>query len=69
MKTPYKDYAGVQLYTGDIVRHPDWQQGVVYYDYRYSNKWRVQYDDGSTGALALQIGHKGRAVKVGHDNS
>lgn len=67
-EAPWPDYQGNRLFEGDIIRHPSGEEGVIVYVPRnesYSiSPWCVHYDDGGLSALSLQVGSKGRAVKV-----
>ena len=65
---PWKDFSGNTICEGDTIRHPSGQKGMVFYQARSAQKkednWLVQYDGGSPSRLCLQIGDKGRAVKI-----
>lgn len=67
---PWPDYAGNVIREGDTIAHPvTSDRGTVVLDESYANdsgKWRVRYEDGPDGtmALVLQIGERGMAVVV-----
>ena len=67
--TGIKDYRGVLLHEGDVIKHPEEDVcGTVFWDgdHPHGDHWRVMYDDGSpSGTLVLQVGDRGMAVKVG----
>lgn len=65
---PWPDYAGNVIREGDTIIHPlSGDRGVVEVDEsraHETSKWRVRYEDGVDGtmALVLQIGDRGMAV-------
>lgn len=63
------EYTGLNnIYEGDKFRHPSGEIGVVIY-VKEGCQFRLQYKDGNTGHIGMQIGKKGQAVKIGtiHD--
>ncbi len=70
MKAPWKDIGGNDLFVGDLIRHPAYgpgSEGVIFFmidKIGIIDQWNVVYPDGSILRLCLQIGEKGRAVKV-----
>ena len=63
LKSPYKDFAGVEIFEGDVIEHPDGIRGKVIYDIFGGRKWVVDYGTGEPySLLSLQIGNKGQAV-------
>jgi hypothetical protein len=63
-KAPWKDFAGSDIYEGDIIAHPSAEQGTVVFcadETEAVDQWRVIYRDGNT-RLVLQIGDKGQAT-------
>jgi len=71
-KAPWADFAGVDIYEGDTILHPDGTRGVVVFVDGETERtdckdygWKVDYQDGSPFVfLGLQIGDKGQAVVV-----
>ena len=63
---PFKDFEGNTLYEGDYIRHPDGCVAkVVYVKYgRRGLNWFGDYGDRPLSNLALQVGEKGRAVRI-----
>jgi len=68
VKAPWRDFAGTDIYEGDVLIHPSGERGkVVYLPYKDDDhtRWRVDYGDGGPySSLGLQIGDKGRAVVI-----
>lgn len=66
-KCPWKDYAGNELYEGDVIAHPDGSTGKILFLPEFHeeihDQWRVDYGD-EVLRLSLQIGDKGQAVKA-----
>jgi hypothetical protein len=67
-KAPWRDFAGNELYEGDVISHPSGERGKIVFLPQMTDphaRWRVDYGDGTVSSnLGLQIGDKGRAVKV-----
>lgn len=67
-KAPWPDYEGADLFEGDKIAHPSGKAGLVFYQPRSTvdekENWLVQYDGGPASRLCLQVGDKGRAVRV-----
>ncbi len=66
-KAPWPDYAGNEIHEGDRIQHPSGEVGVVVHladEHEPEDQWRVDYGDGTLSRLCLQVGDKGRAVKV-----
>jgi hypothetical protein len=64
---PWKDFAGNELREGDKIIHPSGESGLIKFDAKSNLKtdsWWVFYSNGDFSRLCLQIGDKGRAVKV-----
>ncbi len=74
LKAPWSDWKGDPLYEGDVIKHPegDNEIGIIIYlrdkDIAYDDdlmRWKVKYRGSPVlSSLSLQIGDKGRAVKV-----
>lgn len=66
---PWRDFAGNEIYNGDVICHPSGERGKVVFLPNESDpgdQWRVDYGDGSyLSRLCLQIGDKGRATANG----
>jgi hypothetical protein len=68
-KAPWPDFAGNDLYEGDIIIHPNGEQGVIRYvptiNKTVTDDWLVEYRGSSVGfsRLVLQVGSKGQAVR------
>jgi hypothetical protein len=61
---PWRDFAGNEIYDGDVICHPSGERGKVVFLRSGTNpedQWRVKYEDGQFSRLCLQIGDKGRA--------
>lgn len=64
-KAPYTDFANNVLHLGDKIQHPDGNVATVMFDAdREHNFWRAVYQDGQSLALGLQVGDRGRAVRI-----
>jgi len=66
-KAPWPDFAGNEIYIGDVIQHPSGQTGTVLYlstGRDADSQWLVDYGDVCKSRLALQIGDKGRAVVI-----
>lgn len=64
---PWIDFAGETIHEGDTIQHPSGESGtVVFHPGRedVSDQWMVDYGDGISSRLILQVGEKGRAVCV-----
>lgn len=63
---PWRDFAGNEIYAGDVICHPGGERGRVVFLADKPDvhaQWRVDYGDGSPlASLGLQIGDKGQAV-------
>jgi len=67
MKAPWPDFAGNEIYIGDVIQHPSGQTGTVLYlstGRDADSQWLVDYGDVCKSRLTLQIGDKGRAVVI-----
>jgi hypothetical protein len=70
-KAPWPDFAGNDLYEGDIIIHPSGEQGVIRYvptiNKTVTDDWLVEYRGSSVrcSRLVLQVGSKGQAVRRG----
>lgn len=62
------DYNGKELFEGDLIKHPESDQvGVIRYE-PSGCQFRIQYDPESflpSAHVGLQMGEKGKAVKIG----
>ena len=66
-KAPWNDFAGNEIYEGDVIQHPDGMTGAVVYQSlakEAEDQWRVDYREAGLSRLCLQIGDKGRATVV-----
>jgi len=67
-KAPWQDLNNQDLYEGDTIEHPDESKGIIVYvpnaGQYDTDKWKVDYGDKYLSRLCLQIGYKGRAIKV-----
>lgn len=64
---PWTDFSDLDIYEGDVIRHPSGEIGRVVYDASQTDvldQWRVEYIDGALGSLCDQIGIKGQAEVV-----
>lgn len=64
---PWRDFAGNEIYNGDVICHPSGERGKVVFlpsETEPADQWRVDYGDGLS-RLCLQIGDKGRATVNG----
>ncbi|MCK4891534.1 MAG: hypothetical protein KAS78_02585 [Candidatus Pacebacteria bacterium] len=67
LKVPWSDFENNELFEGDIIVHPDGTTGTIIFKSEYinpHNQWFVDYGEGDLSRLNLQIGDKGRAVKL-----
>ncbi len=62
------DYKGNDLFEGDIIKHPSQEEiGVIRYE-KSGCQFRIQYDPKTyipSCHVGLQMGKKGKAVKIG----
>lgn len=68
-KAPWPDFAGNDIYEGDVIQHPvSSERGTVIFlgdEAEASDQWRVAYGKrGELNRLCLQIGDKGQAAVV-----
>lgn len=66
-KAPWKDFNGEEIYEGSVIAHPSGQRGTIVYKPEReaeSDQWLVDYGTGYESRLCLQIGDKGRAIKI-----
>lgn len=66
-KAPWVDSQNNELFDGDTIVHPDGQTGTIEFHctlHSPTDQWLVNYGDGVPSRLCLQIGDKGRAVKL-----
>jgi hypothetical protein len=68
---PWKDYNGVQVRDGDIIKHPSGEVGVVRFMPKRGldcafDQWWVDYGTGRLSRLTLQLDDKGCAIVVTH---
>ncbi len=67
-EAPWPDFAGNAIHEGDLIRHPEGEEGLVVYldgQAEATDQWRVDYQmGGPLSRLCLQIGDKGQAVVV-----
>lgn len=65
---PWRDFAGHEIYEGDVIAHPSGERGKVVFLPQMTDphaRWRVDYGDGTVlSSLGLQLGDKGQAVVV-----
>ncbi len=64
---PWKDYKGDDIVEGCIISHPSGQQGTVLYKPERDDKtdqWVVNYGHGIESRLCLQVGDKGKAIRI-----
>lgn len=64
---PWTDFKGNDLREGDFIEHPSGERGKIVLlanEEEDGDKWRVDYGVGKYSRLCLQVGDKGRAVKV-----
>jgi len=67
LKAPWSDFENNELFEGDIIVHPDGTIGTIIFKCEYinpHNQWLVDYRKGDLSRLSLQIGDKGRAIKL-----
>ena len=67
IKCPWPDFEGNDLFSGDTIKHPSGQVGVILFNSERedeSDQWIVDYGCGFNSRLCLQIGDKGQATKV-----
>lgn len=71
LKAPWPDFAGNDIYEGDVIQHPNGDRGEVVLvpvvfpqDPDSTIQWRVNYANGESMWLGNQIGDKGQAVVV-----
>lgn len=73
-KAPLPDYAGNDIYEGDIIGHPSGDYGIVSFipnlapDCQWFVLYAAENGNASTGRLILQVGEKGQAVVLKKDN-
>lgn len=68
-QAPWPDFAGNDIYDGDVIEHPSGERGAIIVvkddaEKAKNYEWKVNYDDGSILWLGNQIGDKGQAVVV-----
>ena len=67
LKAPWTDFKNNELFEGDAIIHPDGTIGTIVFKHKNNDpndEWLVDYGDGTPSRLCLQIGNKGRAVKL-----
>jgi len=71
IKSPYKDFYNYEISEGDVIQHPSGEKGTVVFEQRTesdSDNWLVEYEDGVKSRLCLQVGDKGQAYVIEHDD-
>ena len=66
-KAPWTDFENNELFEGDTIIHPSGETGIIVFKHKPTNlhdQWLVNYGDKIYSRLSLQIGDKGRAVKL-----
>lgn len=61
-RVPFNDFVGNPIHEGDTIVHPNGDTGVVVFDPEFHCQWCVDYGDGFSSPLFLQVNEKGRAV-------
>lgn len=64
---PYRTFTGEKLHNGDHIIHPDGRCAKILYIDKGDDvdSWLCDYEDGShLSRLCLQVGDKGRAVRL-----
>ena len=67
LKAPWTDFENNELFEGDVIIHPDGTIGTIIFKCEYydpHNQWVVDYGEEDLSRLSLQIGDKGRAIKL-----
>lgn len=70
-KSPYTDYLNCEIFEGDLIQHPSGEKGLVVFEGRSDNdsdNWLILYEDGIKSRLCLQVGDKGQAYVVEHED-
>lgn len=70
-KSPYRDYYNHEIFEGDLIQHPSGEKGIVIFEERTesdSDNWLIKYEDGIKSRLCLQVGDKGQAYAVEHED-
>ncbi|MDS7929231.1 hypothetical protein RMB13_07030 [Acinetobacter sp. V102_4] len=70
-KSPYSDYLNCEIFEGDLIQHPSGEKGIVVFEQRTesdSDNWLVHYEDGIKSRLCLQVGDKGQAYVIEHED-
>lgn len=70
-KSPFKDFYNHEISEGDVIQHPSGEKGTVVFEQRTesdSDNWLVEYEDGVKSRLCLQVGDKGQAYVIEHED-
>lgn len=70
-KAPWPDYNGLDIFEGDTIEHPSGERGKVLFlpeEDGVCEQWRVDYEQHGMSRLCLQIGDKGQAIVVVHND-
>jgi hypothetical protein len=71
LKSPYNDYLNCEIFEGDLIQHPSGEKGIVVFEQRTesdSDNWLIKYEDGIKSRLCLQVGDKGQAYVIKHED-